>query len=116
MASPEENASSGVFICRRCGNCCRRSGEVVVSPEEAEKIAAFLGIGAETFFDRYVAISSDRRQLILAQDAGTPCRFLEESAGGACCRIEPVKPRQCRDFPIHWNEPGWQKECAGCVK
>lgn len=27
------------------------------------------------------------------------------------CRIQEVKPVQCRGFPNTWNFPGWEKEC-----
>jgi len=30
-----------------------------------------------------------------------------------CCRIQTVKPKQCRDFPTVWNFPGWERLCAG---
>ena len=26
---------------------------------------------------------------------------------------QAAKPRQCRNFPLVWNFPGWEKECAG---
>ncbi|NBT90581.1 MAG: YkgJ family cysteine cluster protein, partial [Verrucomicrobia bacterium] len=35
------------------------------------------------------------------------CIFLE----GQDCRIQPVKPQQCRDFPNAWNFPGWRDIC-----
>lgn len=50
---------------------------------------------------------------------GQPARIVNRDAeDGACmmlaeggCRINPVKPRQCRDFPNKWNFPGWRDLC-----
>ena len=36
----------------------------------------------------------------------TDCALTENG-----CRINPVKPRQCRDFPNKWNFPGWRELC-----
>ncbi len=113
--APEEN-SSGAFVCKRCGNCCRREGEVVITPDEAVAIAAFLGVAEEVFMRDFVALSADRRELVLAGGESRPCRFLEETASGPRCKIQDVKPRQCRDFPLRWNYPGWEKDCAGGKK
>jgi hypothetical protein len=27
------------------------------------------------------------------------------------CRIQPVKPVQCRGFPNEWRFPGWREMC-----
>lgn len=99
------------FVCRQCGNCCRISGEVVLTPLEAEKIAAFLDIEFQKFMDEYVRLSSDRRQLVLSGATDKDCIFLIEDKDGCACRINPVKPAQCRNFPEHWNYPGWENIC-----
>ena len=36
------------------------------------------------------------------------CVFLE---GLNVCRIQPVKPVQCRGFPNEWRFPGWRDVC-----
>jgi hypothetical protein len=43
---------------------------------------------------------------------------LQEKPDGSCvfldgndCSVQPVKPRQCRDFPNLWNFPGFEKIC-----
>ncbi len=33
--------------------------------------------------------------------------FLDEND----CAVQPVKPKQCRDFPNLWNFPGFEKVC-----
>ncbi len=85
---------------------------MVVTPAECDKISAFLQLDREKFMAEAVAFSADRRQLVLAGDPGAPCRFLTMAGGVASCRIQPVKPAQCRDFPHKWNYPGWEKVCA----
>ncbi len=103
---------SNGFSCRRCGRCCRWAGYVKLEAGESETIAGFLGLTHGEFLERFTRISRDRRHLVLAEAADGSCIFLEgDSPAG--CRIEPVKPRQCRDFPEHWNFPGWQEECPG---
>ena len=100
------------FRCRRCGNCCRWSGYVRLSEAEIDAIAGFLAMTPERFIAEYTRLTADRSGLSLIEKDDGSCVFLEESRPPAC-RIEAVKPRQCRDFPEKWNFPGWEKECAG---
>ena len=100
------------FRCRRCGNCCRWPGAVRVETAEIDRIAAFLGMAVEQFLAEYTELLPDRSGLTLPGKPGGSCCFLEEGSP-ARCRIEPVKPAQCRRFPEHWNFPGWERECAG---
>ena len=103
------------FRCRRCGACCRWRGCVKISGDEADEIAAFLAISPKEFIDRYTRLSPDRRHLSLSEKADGSCQWLAEGVPAACL-LEPVKPRQCRDFPEKWNFPGWQQLCAGTDK
>ena len=100
------------FRCRRCGNCCRWSGYVRISASEIDAIAELLGMLPDRFIAEYTRLTADRSGLSLTEKANGHCVFLEE-AHPARCRIEAAKPRQCRDFPVKWNFPGWEKECAG---
>ncbi len=100
------------FHCLRCGNCCRWSGCVKVTDAEIDAIAAFLGMEPDRFLDEYTDLMPDRRGLTLIEAENGSCIFLEETDPPGC-RIEPVKPAQCRDFPFRWNFPGWENECAG---
>ena len=100
-----------VFVCVRCGNCCRWSGCVKVTDAEIDAIAAFLGMPPEAFLDRWTELMPDRQGLTLIEKADGSCVFLEEGEP-AGCRIDPVKPEQCRRVPERWNFPGWEKECG----
>lgn len=99
------------FHCLRCGNCCRWPGAVRVGEAEIDAIAAYLGIPLEQFLTEYTELLPDRTGLTLPEKPDGSCCFLEEGEP-ARCRIDPVKPVQCRRFPEHWNFPGWEKECA----
>ena len=96
------------FICLRCGACCRWEGAVKLIGDEADRIAAFLGMSVEEFIDRHTTITPDRRHLSLLSKNDGSCEYLGENG----CLINPVKPLQCREFPMKWNFPGWMEECA----
>lgn len=102
------------FVCRRCGACCRWPGCVKLADGECGRIAGFLGISEDEFIGKWTRISPDRQCLSLIEKSDGSCVFLELCDGGAAeCRIDPVKPRQCCDFPEKWNFPEWQESCPG---
>lgn len=106
--------SAAEFRCLRCGSCCRWPGCVKLAPGEAEAIAAYLGVPEAEFFEHYTRIAPDRSCLALTDLPSGACIYLAETPEGlSFCRINPVKPRQCREFPEHWNFPGWQECCEG---
>ena len=50
--------------------------------------------------------------MIAGENNRSPGEYFQGDAlaeGG--CRINPVKPRQCRDFPNKCNFPGWRDLC-----
>jgi hypothetical protein len=73
---------------------------------ETEAIAAFLGMDVYEFVETYTELLDDRRDLTLVDGADGACVFLE---GGNRCRIYPVRPRQCREFPNGWRFPGFRE-------
>lgn len=93
--------------CQRCTACCRWPGEVRVTDAEVTRLAAFLGIAEDEFIQRNMRLRPDRRGLVLADKENGECVFLD----GVDCRVQSVKPQQCRDFPNLWNFPGWEKVC-----
>ena len=99
------------FTCARCGNCCRWSGYVRLKGREADEIAGLLGMTAEEFIERFTRLTADRSGLSLIERPDGSCIFFEENPPR--CTIEAAKPAQCRAFPLGWNFPGWEKECAG---
>src|SRR5262245_52079810 len=95
------------FECQRCTACCRWPGQVRVSAEEITRLAGFLEMTEDSFIQQFTRLNSNKTGLSLQEAAGGACIFLE----GDCCRVQPVKPQQCRDFPNLWNFPGFEKVC-----
>lgn len=95
------------YACQRCGNCCRWPGEVPLSDPELERISSFLGLSLQDFIAEYTDLRLNRAGLTLIEKANHECIFLD----GIDCRIQAVKPDQCRGFPNQWNFPGWRKSC-----
>ncbi len=93
--------------CQRCTACCRWPGDVKISEEEIARMAVHLGMTEQEFIDRYTRLRWFRRGLSLQEKPNGECVFLD----GQDCRVQPVKPKQCRDFPNLWNFPGFEKTC-----
>lgn len=94
--------------CQRCTACCQWPGEVKVAEEEIRAMAAFLSLSERVFIERYTRLREDRRGLALGERDGGACVFLR----GRDCLVQPVKPKQCRDFPNGWQAgPEWMRRC-----
>jgi Fe-S-cluster containining protein len=81
---------------------------VKLAGEEADRIAAFLGLDAGLFIAGYTELHPQRTGLVLKARANGECLFLE---GKNRCRVNAVKPAQCEGFPNRWNFPGWREVC-----
>ena len=99
------------FECMRCNECCRQPGFVYLRPEEAEQMAAFLGMEAGDFVNQYCELQ-DRRKLVLKKNPDESCVFLKDSG----CAVHSVKPGQCIDFPRKWRTPKSLEYCQGMHK
>lgn len=97
------------FQCRRCGACCRVPGYVALEQGEAEAIAAFLGFDVYAFTEQYTALTWNRSLLSLTELEDGRCVFLQDDNS---CRIQPVKPAQCKGFPFLWRSKTLERECA----
>ncbi len=74
---------------------------------ETARLAAFLGMAEDDFIQRFTRINAARNGLALVDQPNGACIFLE----GDDCRVNPVKPQQCLDFPNLWNFPGFERVC-----
>lgn len=97
-----------MFKCLKCGNCCRVPGYVHLRSGEAEAMGAHLGIPVDRFMAVYTRLTANRQGLSLNERADASCVFLTDDG---TCRINDVKPQQCRDFPEGWNYPGYEQVC-----
>ena len=105
---------SKTFHCVRCGACCRWEGPVRVSEKEVDAIAEFLRIPVRDFLRDHTVLTADRRSLSLKEKPDGSCCYYDPHTRS--CMIQAIKPAQCRDFPVKWNFPGWEKLCAGAQR
>ncbi len=82
------------FDCRRCGDCCLGRGGVRLNEEEAARAAAFLGMGLDEFVRAFLVPGAPPWDI----GCGESSRCLFSRPDGLC-RIHPVKPKICRDWP-----------------
>jgi Fe-S-cluster containining protein len=107
MSMSEKQSVPVQYECQGCGACCRWAGDVCVEEDEVDKIAAFLGMDSGIFIDQFCRLRANRQGLSLIDAPDGACIMLENNR----CRINPVKPEQCRQFPNGWNFPGWRDLC-----
>jgi Fe-S-cluster containining protein len=100
------------YQCQRCTACCRWPGEVAFKEGEIAALAAFKKLSEGEFIQTYTRLRCDRQGLALEEKENGECIFLE----GKDCSVQPVKPRQCREFPNLWNFPGFEKQCHAIPK
>lgn len=108
-----DSAEPIIHTCQRCGACCRWEGNVCLTNEDITTIAAYLQMDEVTFINELCHLQRNRRGLSLIDAPDGACIMLQPDN---TCRIQPVKPRQCRDFPHKWNFPGWENRCPGFGK
>lgn len=81
---------------------------MTLEPGEAERLSAFLGMSVTDFTQQYTRLKHSRDALSLTEADDGACVLLE--ADGSC-RVQPVKPQQCIDFPHKWITPTLKKTC-----
>jgi uncharacterized protein len=89
------NRKPTVFQCQQCGDCCSGRGGIHVKPQEVEDMAALLSMSVAGFCRDFVEGSALGPRLTMA--ANGFCIFLME---GNLCRVHPVKPFICRQWPF----------------
>jgi Fe-S-cluster containining protein len=102
------------FRCTRCGHCCTGSpGYVWVNEEELAAIAQYCNEPVQEAIALYTRAAHRGRSL--REKANGDCIFYDRKEG---CTIYPVRPRQCRTWPI-WESnvqspEAWQRTCEVC--
>lgn len=85
-----------IFKCQNCGDCCQGYGGTYVTSEDIKAISAYIKEDPSEFIAKYCQISGNRP--LLAQTSKGNCIFWNK-----ICRIHPVKPRMCREWPFIKN-------------
>ena len=91
--SGQDFARRPVFSCQQCGECCRGERGILVTAAEHKAMAAHLGLSPADFAARYLVTTPLGPQLA---SQGGACALQE----GGLCRVHPVKPRICREWPF----------------
>jgi len=71
-------------------------------------MADFLAMEVHEFIESFTVLTDDRTCLSLIEQADGACIFLTDTG----CRIHPVKPAQCRDFPRAWRFSEFEEICG----
>ena len=100
------------FKCIRCQACCREKGYVRLLSSEPDAIAHYLGMDVYDFIQAYTRVTRDRQTLSLTEQPDGACIFL--TAQG--CRIQAVKPLQCKNFPHAWKFSDFENICGWARK
>lgn len=95
------------YQCQRCTACCRWPGFVKLTEDDIRALADHLGVSEWEFIQTYTRLRPRRDGLALTDKPNGECIFLD----GRDCRVQAVKPGQCRGFPNEWNFPGWREVC-----
>ncbi|HBI16501.1 MAG TPA: zinc/iron-chelating domain-containing protein [Desulfobulbaceae bacterium] len=104
--------------CATCGGrCCRgESGYIWVNRGEIDRIAAYLLMNPIDFIASSVR-QVDNRLSLRERRAGEEAVCLFFDLRACKCRIYPVRPAQCREFPFweHFrnNMEALVRECPG---
>lgn len=106
--SKKMNSMTPSFTCQRCGSCCRVPGYVALEAGEAEAIAGFLELDIYAFTAQYTTITVNRNNLSLMEQPDGGCIFIQDDN---TCRIQPVKPAQCKGFPFQWKSKQLKAIC-----
>lgn len=110
------------FECTQCGACCTGPpGVVHFSDEEADAMAAKLGVSKDEFLARHTHETSEGWSLKeRLTEHGYDCVFLDRTTdpGRAVCSLYEARPLQCRTFPWwpeHLAHPRqWQRLARSC--
>lgn len=90
--------------CKQCGGecCIGESGYIFLNLSEAEAIAKSLSLSLESFAKQYLLKVGYRFSLIeKPYKSGFACVFFDEDSKS--CKIYPLRPKQCKDFPF-WDK------------
>ena len=79
--------------CEMCGRCCHQPN-IIIRPEEVERVSAAAGCDLYTFMTSKVVQTSDG--IFMRKENNGPCPFLRKDSR---CSIWKDRPMICDDFP-----------------
>lgn len=101
---PGDPAPGLRFSCTQCGACCTGpEGYVMLSDEEASRLADRLGMSPDAFGAKYTRNFGAGRSLTEVEtEHGFDCVFLDRTTipGRAICGVYEDRPTQCRTWPL----------------
>jgi uncharacterized protein len=107
----DDMTPSKIFICQKCGECCKGYGGTFVTQKDLEAISQYTKIPLTQLLEKYCQLSG--KKPVLAQGKDGYCIFRKEDL----CGIHPVKPRMCKAWPfiesVVKNPENWHM-MAGC--
>ena len=100
------------FVCRRCGECCRGRGGIIVTAADVRQLRAHFGLSREAFARDYLEEAGGRLRVRTKEGW---CVFFSEG-----CLAHSVKPSVCLAWPFFRGNmidaSSWkmaQKSCPG---
>ena len=78
-----------------CGECCYGEGGININEEEIERISCFLGLTGKVLLEEYCYNRNDKVSIKSGPDGF--CIFFDKKTS---CRIHPVKPAICTQWPF----------------
>lgn len=87
------------LACANCGTCCTVYGLVDLHVTDVFRIAEFIGVSPEEFFEEYCIILKDKDgNMQFSLDINGGCRFRSEGK----CGIYPVRSDTCALYPFNY--------------
>jgi len=107
------------FACQRCGHCCEGQGGIVLSPSDAARLAAHLGLALDAFLAAHTEAKGRLPRLLAGPDGY--CEFYDHALPG--CGVHLARPDVCRAWPFFrgnlMDPESWamiQGDCPGVDK
>lgn len=87
-------SNGAAFACRRCGECCRGRGGIILDSRDQERLAAHLGLTRRELLDQYAEERGGKHHLRV--DENECCVFQR----GTDCGVHQARPDICRAWPF----------------
>lgn len=91
--SAVDDPPGAVFSCKRCGDCCRGEGGIVLRGKDIERLAVFFSMRREAFLARYACRRNGKWSV---KSKGGSCVFFVEPG----CGVHAARPDICRAWPF----------------